>query len=396
MHILMLTDIPFGTGSWIGRYMPLASQLGRRGHRVTILMTNPEPKLNGYPLKNVENVFIYETGIPYWKKVNDGRSNYSTVSLCKIGIQNIINSLRLLLRLKPDIMIICKPLPIAATVGLFFKIVIGKRIIIDCDDAEVAINSVRSNLQRNIIHIFESIVPRLSDGVLVNSEYIFNRVKALKIAEKKITYIPNGVDVERFSNFSPRPLERELVGKKIILYYGDLNFASGHNIDVLLRAFKIVLSKSAFVKLLIIGDGTDEGKLKQEAVQLGIAENVIWKGRIAPEEIPHYLFYCDVVIDPVRDMLSNWARCPVKIIEAMFMGKSVVTSDIGERKTLLGDFGFFAKEGDPYSMADKILEVLNNREFAKKKDLLIKRGLSYSWESLSRQVEACLIKVLEK
>ncbi len=388
MHILMVMDIPFDTGSWVGRYMPLASYLGRKGYKITILMPNHDPKKEGYYLEGAENVFIYETGIPFFRKLGETRQNYSTLVLCKIGLQNIIKAIWLSSRFNPDLVVVCKPLPIAATVGLFFKIVKRKKVILDCDDAEVAINSVRSELQRNIIHIFENTLPKLCDMILVNSEYTFNRIKKIGVAENKIAYIPNGVDVLRFSkdNYNVE-LEKDFAANKIILYFGDLNFNSGHNIDILLHAFKILLHMCPSAKLLIIGDGADEGNLKRIALQLRIDANILWKGRIRPEDVPGYISISDVVVDPVRDVLSNWARCPVKIIEAMYLGCPVVTSDIGDSKWLLGDFGFFAKQGDPHSMAEKIKEAIENESFKKNRQLVIERALEYSWDNLTDKIE---------
>ena len=377
--------------------MPLASYLGRRGYRISILMPGHKPREKGYALENAKNVIIYETGIPFFRKIKQGRKNYSTLALCKIAFQNIIKSIRLLMRLNPDIIMLCKALPAAGTVGLFFKIVKGKKIILDCDDAETEINFVRSNLQRRVINTFETVLPKLAVRILTNTEYNLKRIKMRGICDDKIAYIPNGVDVRRFSNIYRKPaLEKELGGSKIILYYGDLNFASGHNIDILLEAFKIFLPKYPLAKLLIIGDGTDEGKLKELALKLDIESNMIWKERLPPEDVPNYVMASSVLVDPVRDVLSNLARCPIKIIEAMYLGKPVVTSDIGDRKKLLGEFGFFAEEGNPNSLAEKILEALENEEFQKNRGLVIQRALDYSWDKLTDKVEVLLSEIETK
>jgi len=397
LHIVMVMDIPFDTGSWIGRYMPLAKQLAKRGYRVSILMPNHDLKKQSYYLDKTNNIVIYETGIPFFKKIDIGRKNYSTFFLCSIGIKNILRSLRLILCLNPDLIMVCKPLPIASVVGLIFKACKRRMIILDCDDAEVAINSVRSNLQRRIIHIFESLLPRLADLVLVNSEFTRKRILELGVNANRINYIPNGVETDRFANLVIKPeFRNELGNNKIVLYYGDLSFASGHNIDILLNAFKILITKISEARLLIIGDGKDEVILRRMADQLGISDKTIWVGRITPEEVPSFLAVSDVVVDPVKNVLSNLARCPVKIIEAMYLGKPVVTSDIGERRNLLGDFGFYAKDGDVYSLADKILQVIQGEGIDRNKDLLIKRASEYSWEKLGEKVDVVIKERLAK
>lgn len=398
MNIVMLMDIPFDSGSYLGRYQPLALYLARKGHKITILMPNHDPKKEGYYLEDSDNVFIYETGIPFFKKVYEGRKNYSTFILFKIGLQNIIHSIRLLSRLKFDLMLVCKPLPIAATVALLFKVFKGKKLILDCDDAEVAINSVRSNLQRKLVQGFENVLPRFSDVILVNTDFTFQRNLNRGVAESRLVYIPNGIDVERFSNISSESLAEieKKDGGKVVLYFGDFNFTSGHNVDILLHAFRTLLSELPSARLWLIGDGSDEGNLRKLAGQLGINKSIYWGGRVSPERMPGYISACDVVVDPIRNTLSNMARCPIKIIEAMYLGKPVVTSDIGERKRLLGEFGFYAKEGDAQSLSEKIFLALESSQFKNQRNLVVQRSLDYSWDKLSLRVENVLRELVRK
>jgi len=396
LHIAMLLDIPFDTGSWVGRYMPLAYYLGKRGHNISVLLPAHNYKGRKYSLENAKNVVIYETGIPLFKRVERGREHYTTIALLKIATQNILRSIRFLINLNLDVILVCKPLPMAGTTGILLKLLGRKKVIVDCDDYEITTISVKSHLQRKIVQFFEYLIPKLTDMVTANTEYTIDRISRTGVPRSKIVYLPNGVDIERFNKVPETFRKREFEGEKVILYCGDLCLSSGHSVDLLLQAFKILLPKCPSAMLLIIGDGRDEGKLHKFASQLGIASKILWTGRLAPEEVPKYMGLSHVVVDPVAKVLGNLSRCPVKILEAMYLGKPVVTSDIGDRKKLLGDFGFFAEKGNPYSMADKMLEAIENIEFKKNRDLVIKRALDYSWDKLTDKVEILLKQVLAK
>ncbi len=393
-HIAMLLDVPFDTGSWVGRYMPLAYYLGKRGHNINVLLPAHDYKGRKYSLEDADNVVVYETGIPLFKKIERGRRNYSTIALSRIAAQNVLRSIRFLINLNPDIILVCKALPMAGTTGILSKLLGRKKVIADCDDYEISTVSVESFLQRKIVQFFEYIIPKFADAVTTNTEYTISRIGKTGVPRSKIIYLPNGVDTERFDKASRILHKREFKGKEVILYCGDLCLSPGHNVDLLLRAFKILLPKCPSALLLIVGDGRDEGKLHELASQLGIASKILWTGRLAPEEVPRYMAISHVVVDPVRNVLGNLARCPVKIIEAMYLGKPVVTSDIGDRKKLLSHYGFFVQEGDPNSMAQGILKALKNPEFEGKKDLVMKRASGYSWDKLTDKMELAIKKLL--
>ena len=69
---------------------------------------------------------------------------------------------------------------------------------------------------------------------------------------------------------------------------------------------------------------------------------------------------------------------------------------IGDRKRILGNYGFFVKEGNPDSMAKGILKALKNPEFEGKRDLVIKRASAYSWDKLTDKMELIIKELLVK
>ncbi len=98
-----------------------------------------------------------------------------------------------------------------------------------------------------------------SDRIICVSSALRNQLENWGIDSKKISVIPNGVDLDRF------PLNK-FDRKKNILFVGSLT--KNKNINVLIQSFaKIHLIYNDF-KLIIIGDGDELNKLKDLAYSL--------------------------------------------------------------------------------------------------------------------------------
>jgi len=97
-----------------------------------------------------------------------------------------------------------------------------------------------------------------------------------------IPIIPNGVDIHRFS-----PPERDVDPQHFVkaLFVGRLNSQKG--IHFLLRALATVKSslKGRF-RLVIVGGGSEERKLRSLASELQLSEFIDFRGWITPSNIP--------------------------------------------------------------------------------------------------------------
>ena len=117
----------------------------------------------------------------------------------------------------------------------------------------------------------------------------------------------------------------------------------------------------------------------------GLKAEVRFVGRVPPDQGPPYYLLADASVDPVCDDLAGRARSPLKVVESLVSGTPVVTSDVGDRRELLGDppAGLLAAPGDAQSLAAAIDKVLWNPGLA---DTLKRRGQErvqlFDWERL--------------
>ncbi len=122
--------------------------------------------------------------------------------------------------------------------------------------------------------------------------------------DRYINVIPNGIDL---SSFEPKNYSKDAIDefkKKyhledtfIILTVGRI--AAEKSIDVLLDGYKTYLKSNPTkkTKFIIVGDGPDKEKLEKMAMELGIASNVIFIGKVPHEEVGFYYVLSDLFIN---------------------------------------------------------------------------------------------------
>ncbi|MGD9618087.1 MAG: glycosyltransferase [Alphaproteobacteria bacterium] len=141
-----------------------------------------------------------------------------------------------------------------------------------------------------------------------------------------ITYIPNGVSVERFSApvSEPAPGLTRRPGELLIGTLAPLR--PEKNIGRLLRVFAMV-DTTLPVRLVIAGDGAERSALERAADQLGIADRVVFTGHVPPESVLGCL--------DIFALSSDTEQMPVALLEAMAARLPVASVDVGDVRTMV-------------------------------------------------------------
>lgn len=142
-----------------------------------------------------------------------------------------------------------------------------------------------------------------------------------RLASKKISVIPNGVDCERFVHAQPADLSEFGIpaGSRTILSVGRLHEQKGH--DLLINAAAPLLANQPDLHLLIVGEGPARAKLQQQIVEINCAQRVHLAGWRS--DVPEIMKACTVFALP-----SRWEGMPNVLLEAMAAGLAVVASDV--------------------------------------------------------------------
>jgi glycosyltransferase involved in cell wall biosynthesis len=402
MKILFLLTQDLESPAGIGRYFPLAKYLVRFGNRVIIVALHPDFTALQEDKFYKDGVEINYVGKMHVRKIDNIKSYYSTPHLILIALQSTFALTRAALRDYQDIVIIGKPHPMNSMAGLACRLFKKGTIFLDYDDFEAASAHFTSNWQKYVVAFFENNIPKFVHHITTHSSFLCNRLQDLGIPRSKITFLLNGIDPERFIRPDTQEVDNlrelhQLYRQQVVAFIGSMSFPS-HPIELLLEAFRRILNQNSDVVLLLVGGGDLFNILKVRAREMQISSNIRFIGKVPAKDIPIYYRLADVTVDPVMDDSIAKGRTPIKMIESWICEVPFVTGDVGDRRELLGSppAGLLANPGDPISLSECILEVLQNSSIAE--ELKIRgriRVEQFTWEKLVGDLSLTFQQVID-
>ena len=134
-------------------------------------------------------------------------------------------------------------------------------------------------------------------------------------------------------------------------------------VDVLLDAWRVVLSQVPRAELVIAGDGTMNAALRRRVTRLGISRSVNFVGQVSPIRLRKILDDSWCLALPSRS--EGLGRV---VIEAMGRGRPVVGSAVGGIAEIVdqGTTGYLVPAGRPDPLAQAIITLINDPERAAK------------------------------
>lgn len=127
--------------------------------------------------------------------------------------------------------------------------------------------------------------------------------------------------------------------------------------DILLKALKIInVQDEVTCKLVWLGDGKFKNQMQELAKELGVSNNVDFKGNVSVEKVREYLLKADIFV-----LVSRTEGLPRAIIEAMAVGLPCVGSCVGGIPELLEESVLVDKD-DANGLMVKIKNLLLSSE----------------------------------
>lgn len=171
-----------------------------------------------------------------------------------------------------------------------------------------------------------------------------------------IPVIPNSVDLDRIQSMGSQPSGHPfLVEKSVPVILGVGRLVEQKAFDVLIAAVALVRRETR-VRLMILGEGELDEKLRQQARDLGLGEDFDLPGF---QENPYsFMARADVFV-----LSSRWEGSPNALLEAMAVGAPVVACDCpsGPREIVVSEeLGKLCPVDDPEALAQAILATLAN------------------------------------
>lgn len=194
-----------------------------------------------------------------------------------------------------------------------------------------------------------------SDLIVSNSQA---GLKAYKAPAHKSRVIYNGFDQKRLANL----IEPNIVKKKYGITSSKIvgmvaSFGPLKDYRTYLEASQQVLRKFSDVIFLCIGSGDD--REFRNMVDPEFQENILFLGKV--DDVENVMNICDIgVLSTYTEGLSN------ALLEFCALGKPVISVDSGGNKELIdnGKTGILIPVQDPSRLAEELLYLLNNPEYA--------------------------------
>jgi phosphatidylinositol alpha-1,6-mannosyltransferase len=170
------------------------------------------------------------------------------------------------------------------------------------------------------------ILYRGATKIIANSHHTKQLLVDIGVNSERIHVIHPGVDAAAFHIGTSASLairQRHNLGDAfVLLTVGRLQRRKGQ--DMVIRALPLIKQQIPNVSYLIVGTGEEEKYLRDLAVTLGVAENVVFVGAIPDEDRAAYYAACDVFVMPNRQIDADIEGFGIVFLEAGAAGKPVI------------------------------------------------------------------------
>ena len=186
------------------------------------------------------------------------------------------------------------------------------------------------------------------------------------IAASKVGVLPNSANPARLRVMPPDQGVKARLGipadVPVIGYIGSFTVYEG--LDDLILACGALARQGIDFRLVIAGwDPRGENRigpaLPDLAKAAGISDRLILLGHVPRGEVPALYSILDIAPVPRKNLAVTRLVTPLKVIEAMAMGKAVVVSDLPPLREIVGleEFGCSFPGGDPDALADALAKL---------------------------------------
>ncbi len=222
--------------------------------------------------------------------------------------------------------------------------------------------TTEGSLRYRVSRALETFALKRADRITTICEGLRGDIAVRGIDPARITVIPNAVDVGSFQfGVAADPALRARLGLDGCTVLGFAGSFYGYEgLHLLVEAFAQLLPQSPMLRLLLVGGGPQDAALKAQVAAAGIADKVVFTGRVPHSEVQRYYELIDVLAYPRLPIRLTELVTPLKPLEAMAQGRMFVASDVGGHRELIrhGETGFLCPAGDAKALAAGLLDVL--------------------------------------
>lgn len=268
-------------------------------------------------------------------------------------------------KVRPDIIHVHSPV-----LNALPALCVGKRLAIPVvyevrafwEDAAVDHGTTTEGSLRYVVSRWlETWALKRANHVFTICEGLRSDIVARGIPAAKVTVISNAVDIEAFEpGGQPDAALKSRLGLQDASVIGFIgSFYAYEGLDLLLDALPGILVQRPDVRVLLVGGGPQDEALKAQAQRLGLADKIVFTGRVPHDQVQRYYDLIEVLVYPRHSMRLTELVTPLKPLEAMAQGRVLVASDVGGHKELIrdGETGMLFKAGSSDALTQTVVNL---------------------------------------
>lgn len=351
------------------RSYAMSKALSDHGHSICIVCGSYSGGNTGLegPFKNgvrrgfvSDKIEIIELELPYSNKS-------SFTNRVNVFIRYAIKSVQIALQADYDLVYATSTPLTVAIPGIIARWCRGKVFILEIRDLwpelPKAMGFIKNPIILGLLLLLERSSYRSADHIIALSPGIRNGISNKGVSDEKITLIPNGCDIDIFSN----PVESwrpKGVGDNdfLAIYAGTHGIANGLD-SILSAAAELQRRGRVDIKIVLIGEGQTKERLVRRALKDGIT-NIIFHGAVSKIELTGLMSEANIGLQVLANVPAfYYGTSPNKFFDYISASVPVLNNYPGWLGDLINEYdcGYVVPPDVPNAFADALEEAADNR-----------------------------------
>ena len=208
-----------------------------------------------------------------------------------------------------------------------------------------------SSRWHNFLPMQKKVAPQLKNIICVSQPSKEDVISEFKVDEKKITVIPNGIDI---GIFKPSSIKKSLSFRIVTTASADIPLKGLRH---LILALPRVIRQFPLTSLTVIGKSPVKSNLNKLIDDLDLEDKITFRSGISEKEIVKTYHDSDIAVIP-----SLYEGFGFGAGEAMACGVPLISTDSGGLKQVIGDAALKIKPGSVNEIEDGILKLFTEEK----------------------------------
>lgn len=285
----------------------------------------------------------------------------------------------------------------AGFIGAILARLIGARAVFEKHSDPFSYK--KGKLKNLILRIYagvEKLAVRMSDAVICTGQGLVQQVDAMETSTRAfhVSDIPSSLlEFEEKKVAAVRRKLKKTPDEVLVSFVG--SFALYQGVDLMFSAIPQVIKQCPHARFIIIGGSDKEIEEQNKRFSaMGIAQQVSFLGKIAPDILPNYLRASDILLSPRASGVSS----PLKVLDYMKAGRSIVATDIPSNRLLLKEENAMLTKSVSEEFSRRIIQLVDDKQRRQRMgtaNYILYRS-RYNFNYYCEQLESCYSVLLGK